>query len=119
MVNIVIDRSYQYIYYTLCVIYTESEGKNSIRNTLVEDDSMHEGYSEVYDWRPSVEKTDVMRTMEAIEGKSYFFYLIIIIPIGIQVPRDIPVFPLLFRSPTEPIAERQITLAKVEFERTK
>ncbi|XP_035740282.1 formin-J-like isoform X2 [Vespa mandarinia] len=46
---------------------SESEGKNSIRNTLVEDDSMHEGYSEVYDWRPSVEKTDVMRTMEAIE----------------------------------------------------
>jgi len=24
--------------------------------------------SKVYDWRPSVEKTDVMRTMEAIEG---------------------------------------------------
>ncbi|KAK2586362.1 hypothetical protein KPH14_010652 [Odynerus spinipes] len=46
---------------------SESEGKNSIRNTLAEDDSMHEGYSEVYDWRPSVEKTDVMRTMEAIE----------------------------------------------------
>lgn len=33
---------------------------------------MHEGgFSEVYDWRPSVEKTDVMRTMEAIEGE-YF-----------------------------------------------
>lgn len=46
---------------------SESEGKNSIRNTLAEDDSMHEGFSEVYDWRPSVEKTDVMRTMEAIE----------------------------------------------------
>lgn len=39
-------------------------------NTLAEDNSMHAGYSDVYDWRPSVEKTDVMRTMEAIEGKS-------------------------------------------------
>lgn len=39
-------------------------------NTLVEDQTMleKEGLSEVYDWRPSVEKTDVMRTMEAIEG---------------------------------------------------
>lgn len=39
-------------------------------NTLAEDQSMLEegGFSEIYDWRPSVEKTDVMRTMEAIEG---------------------------------------------------
>ncbi|XP_043277907.1 uncharacterized protein form3 [Venturia canescens] len=46
---------------------SESEGKSSIMNTLAEDNSMHGGYSDVYDWRPSVEKTDVMRTMEAIE----------------------------------------------------
>lgn len=49
----------------------ESEGK-SVMNTSTEDRSVHEGgFSEVYDWRPSVEKTDVMRTMEAIEGE-YF-----------------------------------------------
>ncbi|KAL6253627.1 hypothetical protein P5V15_015933 [Pogonomyrmex californicus] len=49
---------------------SESEGKSCAMNTLAEDQStMHEGggFSEVYDWRPSVEKTDVMRTMEAIE----------------------------------------------------
>ncbi|OAD58367.1 FH2 domain-containing protein 1 [Eufriesea mexicana] len=43
---------------------SESEGKT---NTQVESGSTRESYSEVYDWRPSVEKTDVMRTMEAIE----------------------------------------------------
>ncbi|XP_054009091.1 uncharacterized protein LOC128893568 isoform X1 [Hylaeus anthracinus] len=44
---------------------SESEGKT---NTPNEGNSTHEVYdSEVYDWRPSVEKTDVMRTMEAIE----------------------------------------------------
>lgn len=48
----------------------ENEGKST--NILTEDRSVHEGgFSEVYDWRPSVEKTDVMRTMEAIEGE-YF-----------------------------------------------
>ncbi|XP_014467206.1 PREDICTED: uncharacterized protein LOC106740555 [Dinoponera quadriceps] len=46
---------------------SESEGKSCATNTLAEDQSIHEGFSEVYDWRPSVEKTDVMRTMEAIE----------------------------------------------------
>lgn len=52
----------------MCPI-TESEGKSPM-NTLAEDQTMLEGreFSEVYDWRPSVEKTDVMRTMEAIEG---------------------------------------------------
>ncbi|XP_012532243.2 uncharacterized protein LOC105834370 isoform X1 [Monomorium pharaonis] len=46
---------------------SESEGKSPM-NTLTEDRTMLErGFSEVYDWRPSVEKTDVMRTMEAIE----------------------------------------------------
>ncbi|XP_076666241.1 FH2 domain-containing protein formin 3 isoform X2 [Andrena cerasifolii] len=43
---------------------SESEGKT---NTPNEGNSTHETFSEVYDWRPSVEKTDVMRTMEAIE----------------------------------------------------
>ncbi|XP_015112229.1 uncharacterized protein LOC107037914 [Diachasma alloeum] len=41
----------------------ENEGK---MNTLLEDPSQSR-YAEIYDWRPSVEKTDVMRTMEAIE----------------------------------------------------
>lgn len=55
-----------------CVSETaESEGKGAT-NTLTEDRSVHEGeFSEVYDWRPSVEKTDVMRTMEAIEGEHF------------------------------------------------
>ncbi|KAF3420633.1 hypothetical protein E2986_02387 [Frieseomelitta varia] len=43
---------------------SENEGK---MNTQIEGGSIQETYSEVYDWRPSVEKTDVMRTMEAIE----------------------------------------------------
>ncbi|CAK9809134.1 FH2 domain-containing protein 1 [Anthophora plagiata] len=43
---------------------SESEGKT---NTTIEGNSTREPYPEVYDWRPSVEKTDVIRTMEAIE----------------------------------------------------
>ncbi|CAL7949453.1 unnamed protein product [Xylocopa violacea] len=44
---------------------SETEGKT---NNQIEDSSTPEAYStEVYDWRPSVEKTDVMRTIEAIE----------------------------------------------------
>lgn len=54
----------------------ESEGKSCTTNTLAEDQSMHEGFSEVYDWRPSVEKTDVIRTMEAIEGMCFVFYYV-------------------------------------------
>ncbi|KAL0113000.1 hypothetical protein PUN28_012320 [Cardiocondyla obscurior] len=48
---------------------SESEGKSCTMNTLAEDQAGLErgGFSEIYDWRPSVEKTDVMRTMEAIE----------------------------------------------------
>ncbi|XP_044001338.1 uncharacterized protein LOC122847607 isoform X1 [Aphidius gifuensis] len=41
---------------------SENEGKIS-----TDDNLLRPGYSDVYDWRPSVEKTDVMRTMEAIE----------------------------------------------------
>lgn len=43
----------------------ESEGKT---NAQIEANPTRDAYSEVYDWRPSVEKTDVIRTMEAIEG---------------------------------------------------
>lgn len=48
---------------------SESEGKSFPMNTSGEDQIMLEekSSSKVYDWRPSVEKTDVMRTMEAIE----------------------------------------------------
>ncbi|XP_018378457.1 PREDICTED: uncharacterized protein LOC108771055 isoform X2 [Trachymyrmex cornetzi] len=48
---------------------SESEGKSFLMNTSGEDQIMLEerSSSKVYDWRPSVEKTDVMRTMEAIE----------------------------------------------------
>lgn len=45
---------------------SENEGKHSQPNEDVSD-----RYHQKYDWRPSVEKTDVMRTMEAIEGKVY------------------------------------------------
>ncbi|XP_074112850.1 FH2 domain-containing protein formin 3 isoform X1 [Cotesia typhae] len=41
---------------------SENEGK-----TNTTEENSRSGYSNVYDWRPSVEKTDVMRTMEAIE----------------------------------------------------
>ncbi|KAG7204182.1 hypothetical protein KM043_002019 [Ampulex compressa] len=46
---------------------SENEGKASGVSSLAENSTTQEEYSEVYDWRPSVEKTDVMRTMEAIE----------------------------------------------------
>ncbi|XP_076235576.1 FH2 domain-containing protein formin 3 isoform X2 [Calliopsis andreniformis] len=48
---------------------SESEGKTNVPNEGT--NSTHEGLSEVYDWRPSVEKTDVMRTMEAIEAETH------------------------------------------------
>lgn len=51
----------------------ESEGKT---NAQIEANSTRDAYSEVYDWRPSVEKTDVMRTMEAIEGSPSLFILV-------------------------------------------
>ncbi|XP_031785571.1 cell division control protein 12 isoform X2 [Nasonia vitripennis] len=47
-------------------LLTENEGKNSLPNTFTEENSNGDRYQK-YDWRPSVEKTDVMRTMEAIE----------------------------------------------------
>jgi len=50
------------------IFITETEGKGCTMNTLAEDQPMQERFSEVFDWRPSVEKTDVMRTMEAIES---------------------------------------------------
>ncbi|XP_058792398.1 uncharacterized protein LOC131664929 isoform X3 [Phymastichus coffea] len=45
---------------------SENEGKGSQPNSLAEENSSSDKYQK-YDWRPSVEKTDVMRTMEAIE----------------------------------------------------
>lgn len=109
----------------------ESEGKSCATNTLAEDQSMNEGFSEVYDWRPSVEKTDVMRTMEAIEGVYFcfllnenymrntaiakirylsilFFYTVIRLTMFFFVPR----------SPTA-LVPGQVALAKVELKRTK
>lgn len=53
----------------------ETEGKGGAVSALSEDQSMHEGFSEVFDWRPSVEKTDVMRTMEAIESMHSSFQI--------------------------------------------
>ncbi|KYM83506.1 FH2 domain-containing protein 1, partial [Atta colombica] len=47
---------------------SESEGKSFPMNTSEDQIMLEErSSSKVYDWRPSVEKTDVMRTMEAIE----------------------------------------------------
>ncbi|KAK0178259.1 hypothetical protein PV328_002226 [Microctonus aethiopoides] len=46
--------------------FEDSENEGKI-NAQTGDHSVRAGYSDVYDWRPSVEKTDVMRTMEAIE----------------------------------------------------
>lgn len=50
-------------------MFIGSEGKSSTMNVLFEDKPSQQEYSRVYsDWRPTVEETDVMRTMEAIEG---------------------------------------------------
>ncbi|KAJ8673934.1 hypothetical protein QAD02_005196, partial [Eretmocerus hayati] len=46
---------------------SENEGRNSQPNSLAEENSSSNDRYQKYDWRPSVEKTDVMRTMEAIE----------------------------------------------------
>ncbi|XP_015516525.2 uncharacterized protein LOC107221879 isoform X1 [Neodiprion lecontei] len=45
-----------------------SEGKSSTMNVVFEDKPVQQEYTRVYsDWRPNVEESDVMRTMEAIE----------------------------------------------------
>ncbi|XP_011504176.1 PREDICTED: cell division control protein 12 [Ceratosolen solmsi marchali] len=46
---------------------SENEGKISQLNAFAEDNISNSDRYQKYDWRPSVEKTDVMRTMEAIE----------------------------------------------------
>ena len=47
--------------------FVENEGKHQVPSTINED-SQNDRYQK-YDWQQSVEKTDVMRTMEAIEGE--------------------------------------------------
>jgi len=52
----------------LCCI-VESEGRGSTLDTLPEEKSTNTQYKRVYsDWRPTIEKTDVVGAMEAIEG---------------------------------------------------
>jgi len=48
----------------------ESEGRGSTLDTLPEDRSTNTQYRRVYsDWRPTIDKTDVVGAMEAIEGR--------------------------------------------------
>jgi hypothetical protein len=52
--------------------FAESEGRGSTLDTLPEEKSTNTQYKRVYsDWRPTIEKTDVVGAMEAIEGGSY------------------------------------------------
>lgn len=47
----------------------ESEGRGSTLDTLPEEKPTNTQYKRVYsDWRPTIEKTDVVGAMEAIEG---------------------------------------------------
>lgn len=53
---------------------SESDGRSSILDTLPEGklatDGNNDGYKRVYsDWRPTIDKTDVVGVMEAIAGK--------------------------------------------------
>lgn len=52
---------------------SESDGRSSILDTLPEGklaDANNDGYKRVYsDWRPTIDKTDVVGVMEAIAGK--------------------------------------------------
>jgi len=52
---------------------SESDGRSSILDTLPEGklaDANKDGYKRVYaDWRPTIDKTDVVGVMEAIAGK--------------------------------------------------
>jgi hypothetical protein len=53
----------------------ESEGRGGTLDTLPEEKSTSTQYRRVYsDWRPIIEKTDVVGAMEAIEG-GYFVIL--------------------------------------------
>lgn len=47
----------------------ESEGRSGTLDTLPEEKSTNTQYKRVYsDWRPTIEKTDIVGAMEAIEG---------------------------------------------------
>lgn len=52
---------------------SESDGRSSILDTLPEGklaDANKDGYKRVYtDWKPTIDKTDVVGVMEAIAGK--------------------------------------------------
>lgn len=52
---------------------SESDGRSSILDTLPEGklaDANKDGYKRVYsDWRPTIDKTDVVGVMEAIAGE--------------------------------------------------
>lgn len=52
---------------------SESDGRSSILDTLPEGklaDASRDGYKRVYtDWKPTIDKTDVVGVMEAIAGK--------------------------------------------------
>lgn len=53
---------------------SESDGRSSILDTLPEGklakDANNDGYKRVYsDWRPTIDKTDVVGVMEAIAGE--------------------------------------------------
>lgn len=52
---------------------SESDGRSSILDTLPEGklaNANNDGYKRVYsDWRPTIDKTDVVGVMEAIAGK--------------------------------------------------
>ena len=52
------------------IVTAESEGRGSTLDTLPEEKSTSAPqYKRVYsDWRPTIEKTDVVGAMEAIEG---------------------------------------------------
>lgn len=51
---------------------SESDGRSSILDTLPEGKlaNANDGYKRVYsDWRPTIDKTDVVGVMEAIAGE--------------------------------------------------
>jgi hypothetical protein len=50
-------------------LLAESEGRSGTLDTLPEEKSTNTQYKRVYsDWRPTIEKTDIVGAMEAIEG---------------------------------------------------
>lgn len=57
------------------IFFAESEGRSGTLDTLPEEKTTKTNevteYKRVYpDWKPTIDKTDVVGAMEAIEGKS-------------------------------------------------